>query len=325
MSDFEYQSLGKVNMNYTMLIGGSGFIGHHLINAYLDKNEDVIVYGRNVDSIQMDSIIKIEGSLNDFETLESVFSMYPVKRVVHLVSGLLPNSDQKDYINELQTVMSPSSILFSIMAKFGINQFVFISSGGTVYGSYKESGQYSESDALCPINYYGLAKVQLEHLFSYEAKKNNIKLLIIRPSNPFGIFQANGRSQGLIPIAFKKHLQDQTIEVYGDGTIIRDFIPVELCCKYIAELSDLNEDFAIYNVGSGKGHSIQEVLDIIKEITQKNVIQKNYPKREVDVDKIVLDIQKMKMKINVVDFDLEKEMRIFYDKLLNFEESNGNI
>ena len=99
--------------------------------------------------------------------------------------------------------------------------------GGTINGNHKINGVYIETDKLKPINYYGLSKLQLEELIKFECANKSLNYLILRPSNPFGRFQNIFGKQGLIPVVIGKVLNNEVIDIWGDGSIIRDYIPIE--------------------------------------------------------------------------------------------------
>ncbi len=101
-------------------------------------------------------------------------------------------------------------------------EFVFLSSGGTVYGV--KGGVISENEPVAPISYYGLSKVQIEDLINFYHRRYNLNYLILRPSNPYGFGQNLYGKQGLIAVIIGKILSKESIVVFGDGTTIRDYI-----------------------------------------------------------------------------------------------------
>jgi UDP-glucose 4-epimerase len=177
-----------------------------------------------------------------------------------------------------------------MMIKAEIKRIVFLSSGGTVYGNPTETPT-RETHPLRPISSYGIVKVAIEnYLFMYEML-NKMKPVILRPSNPYGPRQGHFQTQGVISTFLKSIRSDKELFVWGTGDIVRDYIYiddlVELC--YQASISDR---CGVFNVGSGRGTSINEIIGIISRITNINADAKFYPQRAVDVQKIVLDISK---------------------------------
>ena len=303
-------------MIHTLILGGAGFIGSNLVREYIKENKKVIVFSEIRDSNNRlndisDQIIIINGSLCDVTLLEKVFIQYEIEKVVHLVSTLIPSSSIEDYINEHEKVIIPTIRLMEIMRRHNVKKLIYLSSGGTVYGNYKEGGCYKEDDLLKPINYYGLSKCNLEELIKLEGRKSRIDYLILRPSNPFGRFQDIYGKQGLISVIIGKVLMEQDIEVWGDGGIIRDYIPIEYLCQYIVKLSSLNITNEVFNLGSGMGHSINEIIQIIENILGIKLEIKNKVSRSVDTAKVILNVDKLKSVIDVEQIDLEKSILNF--------------
>ena len=156
-----------------------------------------------------------------------------------------------------------------------LKKLSIFSSGGTVYGDYKTTC-YNEVDELKPISLYGMSKVIVENIIQYYSRVNEIEYLIIRPSNPFGKFQNGKGNQGLIAVIFDKILSNSVFEVWGDGSVIRDYISIDTLSKSVYMLSEKGLKNAVYNVCSGQGHSINDVISIIEKITKLklNVVYK---------------------------------------------------
>lgn len=304
-------------MKYTLIIGGAGFIGANLTRAFLKHNARVIIYSeihdnnRNLDEIN-DQILVIQGKFNQVEKLAEIFKKYEIERIIHLVSGLIPSSNKEDFINEYNDVIIPTLELMKLMTKYNTKDLVYLSSGGTVYGNHKSNGVYVEIDKLEPINYYGLSKLHLEEVITFECKKNNLNYLILRPSNPFGRFQNIFGKQGLIPVVIGKVLNDEEIDIWGDGTIIRDYIPIDFLTNAIVQLSLLGFKNEVINVGSGIGYSVIDIVEMIERIACKT-IKKNYlPNRSVDSDIVILNIEKLKSLMDIDKIDIEESIRNYF-------------
>ena len=312
-------------MKYSLILNGSGFIGANLVREFVTQGKNVIVLdvfkgdGRFDDIF--DQIIIFDGRLGDINLLNDIFSQYEIEEVVHLVSSLIPSSTLEDFIFEHSNVILPTIELIEIMIKKNVRKLIYLSSGGTVYGNYKKDGNYNENDSLKPINYYGLSKCNLEEIITFEGRKGNIDYLILRPSNPFGRFQNIHGKQGLIAVVLGKLLEGEELEIWGDGHSVRDYIPVEKLCQYISEINNSNVKNEIYNVGSGIGFSINEIIELVEK-TLSLKLRKNYiSSRNVDSDKLILNIGKMKNVIDIEEIDFCNSIFNFYNFLL--EDRNG--
>lgn len=308
-------------MEYTLILGGAGFIGSNLIHEYVKSGRNVISYNReqpdngNLNGIR-DKVIEIDGDLKDIKLIESIFDDYRIKEVIHLVSGLLPASSMESYFKEFEEVILPTMRLIRLMENMDVRRLIFLSSGGTVYGNYKEDGNYSEDDPLRPINYYGLSKCVLEEHIRLEGRKGRIEYLIIRPSNPFGRFQNLYGKQGLIAVILGKHIKNQELEIWGDGSVTRDYIPVDYLCRSIMELSSKGVWNEVFNIGSGIGVSINELIGIIEEALDIRLKVRYKEARSIDSDRVVLDNKKLSSFIKTERQDLGRSIKDYYNSIL---------
>lgn len=312
-------------MSYTLILGGAGFIGLNLTLKYIKENRKVIVFGKknenNSEFSQFkDSVVYINGTLDDFNLLESVFLGYKINLVVHLVSTLIPSSNFENFLTEHHSVIFPTLKLLELMRKYNSKKIIFVSSGGTVYGNYKDDGYYREDDILNPINYYGLSKCYIEKLIMCRSFNENIEYLILRPSNPFGKYQNIYGKQGLISILIGKSLSGEAIEIWGDGKTIRDYIPIDYLCDIIYKLSILDLKNEIINIGSGKGHSINEIIQIMNNVLENKLSPTYKESRKVDSDKVILNIDKLRSYIDVNEINLEKSIKDYYDYIKGKEK-----
>jgi len=304
-------------MKNILFIGGAGFIGSNLIKQFIQNTEyNVFVFetpfaNTSQISIYENKITLIQGFLSDYDLLSSVILDYKIDIVVHLVSTLIPGSTYDDYKREFENVIFPSVRLMSLCAVKKV-KFVYFSSGGTVYGN-DVNERFNELDALVPISYYGLSKQILENSILFENRTENLRFLILRPSNPFGPGQAIHANQGLIAVAIGKILADEPIEIWGDGNSIRDYIYIDDLCEAFFQLIDKNVENNIINIGSGFGYSINDIIGRLKNIVGDNFNVKYENSRTVDVTRMVLDITKLHTYIDVKHTPLEIGMRKFYN------------
>ncbi|MFD2145288.1 NAD-dependent epimerase/dehydratase family protein [Mucilaginibacter antarcticus] len=281
---------------HILVLGGNGFIGVNLVNRLIQNRDTVvIVFGLGVGDNK--SVKYVQGDFNSQQALENVFTTYSIDTVVHLISSTSPaDPDGLGMIHDINSNLTTTIQLLNLMKKYQVRNLVFASSGGTVYGVDKNadpevSFTHSENDFNNPISSHGIVKLTIEkyiYLYSYHF---GIKFLILRISNPFGENHFS-LSHGLINVALKNIINGEKIEVWGDGSVVRDYIYIKDCVDIILNLLDRNIVNQIINVGSGQGYSISEVLNVIKQVTGGFDIS-YYPSRKFDVPKIVLDITKL--------------------------------
>ena len=155
-----------------------------------------------------------------------------------------------------------------------------------------------------PINYYGYSKLMIENYIFYLNRTKNLSFLILRPSNVYGKYQKLDSKQGFIAVALNKALSNETIEIWGDGNVVRDYIDVIDVSNGLNELINMDASDTILNIGTGKGSSLNDILSMIEK-NLKIDLKINYKnKRKVDVNKVILNINKIKEVIGFTPKDL---------------------
>lgn len=301
-----------------LLIGGAGFIGSSLAKRFvLDESYKVIVLEperANKSRLKplKDHVILEQGDFRDSAFFMQLIDKYDVNIVVHLVSTMIPGSTLSHFQNEVDDILVPSMNIMELCAKRNI-KLVFFSSGGTVYGNSKIIHQ--ESDPCEPISYYGLSKLIVENMIMFEHRTSNLQYLIVRPSNPFGPGQNIHGRQGIIAVALGKILDNEPLTIWGNGNEIRDYIYIDDLADSVYQLITKGVSNEAYNIGSGKGYSINEIIELINNITHNKLNITYVDKRDVDVDKMVLDIQKLRNTIDLHLTDTRKGIIKFIDYL----------
>ena len=299
-----------------LFIGGAGFIGSNLIKA-LDKDKYVItvVEPENafIDRLDCQNVNLYRGSLDDINFIEDVILKQNIEIIIHLVSTLIPGSNYEDYKREYKNVIFPTIELMEICTKKRI-RFVYFSSGGTVYGNRNDVLPFEETDPMTPISYYGWSKQMMENSILFMHRTVGLDYLIIRPSNPYGHGQNLYGKQGIVAVAIGKILKDEQIEVWGDGSAVRDYIYVDDLARIFVKLIEGNVHCTTLNIGSGRGYSVNDVLAFLKIVSGKELKIVYQNPRPVDVSNMVLDTKKLK---GIVNYDIMPFMdgiRLFYDE-----------
>jgi UDP-glucose 4-epimerase len=234
------------------------------------------------------------GDVNDTQLVLKAAS--DVDSIIYLASTTVPTTANLDPVADVTgNLISILRLLTELRTKT-LKKFVFLSSGGTVYG-IPETVPISENHPLRPINSYGIVKVAIENYLFMENKLHGLPSLILRASNPYGPRQGHSGIQGIIGTHLWRMAKGEAPEVWGDGSVVRDFIHVadmaELC--YVALTSDQT---GCFNAGSGEGTSIADLLTemqkVVSETSGLEVKTVYKPGRSFDVPKVVLDVSKAK-------------------------------
>lgn len=303
-------------MSNILFLGGAGFIGSNLIKGLQDSGRKIfVVEPEGVPVSRLDGLkLTLERcSLKDTETIEGIIRQNKIDVVVHLVSMLIPGSSYDDFKKELSEVVLPSIDLMLRCVKHNV-KFVFFSSGGTIYGNKTDMVPFVESDTPHPISYYGWSKQILENSILFMHRTKGLRYLILRPSNTYGHGQNLYGQQGLVAVAIGKILQEEPIEVWGDGSAVRDYIYIDDLADIFWQLMDRNVTNVTLNVGSGRGYSVNEVLAYLKTVSQKDLRICFKGARPVDVSYIVLDLSQLKNLVNIAFTPFLEGIRRFYDE-----------
>lgn len=298
-----------------LLLGGAGFIGSHLAKALSLRGEHVVSVlepvSAPVDRIQHLPVHLYRGSLSDTELLESILVQEDIQAVIHLVSTLVPGCGFADFEKEFEQVVAPSIRLMELCSKHHV-KLVYFSSGGTVYGERSTFEPFTEEDALAPISHYGWSKQMMEESIRYMHRTQGLRYLILRPSNAYGPGQNLHGRQGLIAVALGKALRKEAVSVWGDGIAVRDYIYIDDLVQATLTLLGKEDAFnKTFNVGSGIGYSVNDILRILKEESGLEVSVNYLPARQEDVSHVVLAIDRIQEMIDFHPLGIQEGIRRF--------------
>ena len=231
-----------------LLLGGNGFIGSHLIDKLLYEGHRVTVYDKYMEYFRkpLKDVQYIYGDLGNRGVLGN--SLHGIDIVFHLVSTTNPETSGDDAEYDIMSNVVNTIKLLEECVNNHVPKFVFVSSGGTVYG-IPHHLPVKETEETNPISAYGISKLAIEkyvHLFHFHY---GIQYTIVRPSNPYGHRQNPKGNQGLVSVVVNKILRGETVEIWGDGSIVRDYIYVKDLAEGIYRASLHESHAGIYNLG----------------------------------------------------------------------------
>lgn len=313
-------------MKNILIIGSSGFIGKNLLRELIPVGCNIIVLEDNLlqrgEQILAQNVIVEYGRLSDTEVIARVLENYKVDTVIHLASSMIPSSGLGAYMDEIDSIIKPTIKLLSILSEKSI-KLIYFSSGGTIYGVHSE-GFFDENSGRYPISFYGQSKLLLEQAIEFEHRKNNLKYLILRPSNPYGQGQKLYAKQGLIATIIGHILNKNQIEVWGDGSAVRDYIHIDDLIKAVIALMNNFDGSGTFNIGSGIGWSINSVLDIFRLKLGIQLDVRYINGRSSDVPSIILNVERLRRFWKDDFVSLEEGISSFYLAELKIKEnSNG--
>ncbi|MDP3008669.1 MAG: NAD-dependent epimerase/dehydratase family protein [Methylococcales bacterium] len=273
-----------------LVLGASGFIGGHLITSLADSGHQVVAYARHFDSNHSISTnTNIEYVTGDFcneqrwnELLTGVQVCY------HLISTTVPKSSNDDPIADV-TGNIIGTLHFLEAAKKKNVRIVFASSGGTVYGRINTDSidEHHPTDPLCS---YGITKLAIEKYLLLYRELHGMRSVVLRIANPYGEGQQPDAIQGAVAVFMGRVLRGHTIDIWGDGSVVRDYIYVQDVVQAMIAASEYGGRLNVFNVGSGVGVSLLELLGMIEQVTAKKADIIFHPSRSFDVPRNVLNI-----------------------------------
>ena len=256
-----------------LLLGGEGFIGSALAQALRQQGETVYVVGRNN-----------RGNLEDWLPLCGT--------VLHLASGSTPGSSARNPGLEAANIALTLRLLELLQAYPSVH-LVYFSSGGTVYGNPAQIPVHEDS-TIAPLSFYGAGKAAQE-AFCQAARGRGLAVTIVRPSNAYGPGQSLRQGFGLVRTMLEHARQGTQPEIWGDGEAVRDYIFIDDLIQAVLGLVRLPHDSGTYNLGSGVGHSINQVRALVEQACGMALPASYRAARGQDVRSVVLDQSRLSL------------------------------
>lgn len=301
-------------MRHILVLGANGFIGSHLVDSLVQAGNRVRTLERPGSTPRYNPNPAIERIEGDFlNRADIAAALNGVQDVYHLVSTTTPVTAEDDPAFDIDTNVRASVSLFEQCVKYNIERVLFTSTGGSIYGDNEEQ-PFTERSLTLPISPYAIGKLSIEGYLRYFKHKHGLNSVVFRISNPYGERQPLHSKQGVIPVFLENILQDKPINVYGDGSMVRDYLYVKDVADMIVAASGRNFAHHIYNVGSGVGVSVNELIDIAKSVTGKEVTINHKDTPSTFVHAAVLDCKRFDDEFSMrPSTPLEEGMRLTYE------------
>lgn len=273
-----------------LVLGGNGFIGSHVTDALLAAGHEVNVFDRNPEVFRS-PLARVNYFLGEFsDPFLLAEALQDVELVMHLISTTVPSTSNLDPIADINGNLVNTVRLLQLMLASQVKRIVYLSSGGTVYGTPAVT-PVPETHVANPICSYGVVKVAVEKYLGVYAHNHGLQVTIIRPSNPYGPRQGHKNVQGVIPTFMSRVMQGEKIQIWGDGSVKRDYF-------YISDLARLcllaaeSEHSGVFNAGSGHATSLNDLLGMIEQVTGLPARVEYLEPRKFDVQEIALNIER---------------------------------
>jgi len=268
-----------------LVAGGAGYIGSNMTAMLAAAGQEPIVFDNLSKGHRqgVGQVTFVEGDLCDFDLLVRTLKQHSVEAVMHFAALIEVAESVQQPLRYYRNNVSSTQNLLSAMEAAGVEKFVF-SSSAAVYGMPTEI-PISEDCPLRPINPYGQTKLAVEQMCHFQSKTGKLRYASLRYFNAAGA-SADGKlgedhrpESHLIPLIIQAALgKRKSVSIYGtdydtpDGTCIRDYIHIEdLCGAHLLALERLDsEPELIYNLGTGRGYSVRQVIDTVRRVSGKD-------------------------------------------------------
>lgn len=273
-----------------LVLGGCGFIGSHIVDALLNAGHDIRVLDHSPEKFR-EPVSSVDYCVADFsDTAMLETAMDGIDVIFHSLSTSVPETSNRNPEQDIRGNLINTVHLLDIMKKTNIKRMVFLSSGGTVYGN-PDTIPIPENHPLNPLCSYGIIKAAIEKYLFMHQQLHGLQSVIIRPSNPYGPRQGHAGIQGAISTFMAKMMRGESIQIWGNGEVIRDFFHVEDLARLCVMAAE-SDNVGVFNAGSGSGCSIRQLIGIISDVSGASPNIEYREARQFDVREVVLDIQK---------------------------------
>lgn len=276
-------------MKNIVILGGQGFIGYNLTKLLAASGCHVSVFTRHlIQDRMLPGVDYIEGEFADIAAYSKYFD--GIDAVYHLINSSIPHQERDKIIPDIQQDLVPTINLLSLCAEKRI-KVIFTSSGGTIYGTPQKNEPIKETHPVNPSCSYAVIKLTIEKYLHIFHQLYGLEYLTLRIANPYGPYHKS-KKQGIIDIFLNKVKNDEPINIWGEGHTVRDYIHITDVCSALSQALHYQPAPAeprTFNIGSGQGASINDILSIIQAVSGKNISPEYSEARSIDIPYNVLD------------------------------------
>lgn len=274
-----------------VILGGAGFLGRHIGRAMSAVGMEVWSVDRSLALPGSSVWLTGEVQADCFDLSTWWDRVGGADIIVHLASSTVPATASADPIIDLETNLIGTLRLLQALRKVAARpRVLFASSGGAVYGM-PQSVPLGELHPTTPMGAYGVSKLAIEHYLRIEDAQHELPCRILRISNPYGEWQRPFGIQGVVAVFAHRALQGQPLDVWGDGSVIRDFVYAADVGQAFVSAAQHEGASRIFNIGGGEGHSVNDIISILERLLGRTVMRRVFPARPFDPPVNVLDIR----------------------------------
>lgn len=271
-----------------VVLGGTGFVGSHVAEALAVGGDDVLALARRPPRYPVNGVA--------YEQVDATVAIPPglvagADAAVFALTTTTPAGAGRDPEYDASSNVVAALELFEALVAMGVPRLVVVSSGGTVYG-VPERLPVPETAPTRPISTYGATRLAIEAHAETYAATHGLQTTVLRVGNAYGERQDPDKGQGATAAFLGRLLRDEPIELWGDGSVVRDYVYVGDVGRACAAALAAPPPSPVLNVGSGEGRSLLEILDLCAAIVEREPHVVRRSPRDFDVPAIVLDVSR---------------------------------
>ena len=276
-----------------LVTGGAGFIGSHIVNAYIDGGHDVIIID-NLSSGEM-KLINPKAKFYHLDIhspeVKTILEKEKITVINHHAAQISVSASVSDPLYDANSNIIGTLQLLQNAVSLDVEKFIFASTGGAMYGEQK-TFPASEEHPCQPLSPYAISKLCAEKYINYFGKQHGLNTTVLRYSNVYGPHQNPHGEAGVVAIFCERLLKGQQPIINGDGEQTRDFVYVQDIVK--ANIIALNlECTGIFNVGTGKETSVNFLTQCLVKASTISTSIEYGPSREGEQKRSVIDSGKL--------------------------------
>jgi len=281
-----------------LVTGGAGFIGSHVVDAYINDNHNVVIVddmsrGRKEFINPRATFHQI--SISDPQ-LANIIQKESIEVISHHAAQISVSDSVKNPVKDAESNIIGTLQLLQNAVEFGVNKFIFASTGGAIYGE-QDYFPAREDHPQKPTSPYGLSKLSVEGYLKFYKEQYGLKSIIFRYGNVFGPRQNPNGEAGVVAIFNNRLLKGQAPIINGDGEQTRDYIFVRDVVNANLLALKLNGS-GTFNVGTGQETSVNELTHLILEVAESDIEVQTSKKNNFEQRRSCIDYKKIQDSLN---------------------------
>jgi UDP-glucose 4-epimerase len=296
------------------VLGGTGLIGTAIVRRLLDEGCSVQVLARRPPTERSAPLLEgatvLVGSAADPTALRAAIN--GAEHVVDALGAPHPADSARAPLAQFDAeIPILLGVLDELRRRPGVG-FTYLSSGGAIYGDV-DTLPVPESTECHPVSPYGVTKLAAERYVLMAAHADGVDARILRVANAYGALQRPRTGQGVVAALLDAAVTSAPVQLFGDGSAVRDFVDVRDVAKAVATLSGRADTPSVVNVGSGTGHRMTEVIEIVESVTGTKIAVQHAAARPSDVRAVVLDVVRLKALMSWEPITLERGIQDMWE------------